>query len=49
MMHGFLRVAAATPACTVADCTANAAEIIALAKEAAARGVSLAVFSYNFV
>ncbi len=43
-MHGFLRVAAATPACTVADCTANAAEIIALAKEAAARGVSLAVF-----
>ena len=44
MMHGFLRVAAATPTCTVADCTANAAEIIALAEEAAARGVSLVVF-----
>ncbi len=44
MMHGFLRVAAATPACTVADCGANADEMVALAVEAASRGVSLVVF-----
>jgi NAD+ synthase (glutamine-hydrolysing) len=44
MTHGFLRVAAATPACTVGDCGANTASILALAREAASLGVSLAVF-----
>ncbi len=44
MTHGFLRVAVATPACTVGDCGANTAEILALAKAAAARGAALVVF-----
>ncbi len=44
MTHGFLRVAVATPACTVGDCGANTAEILALAKSAAARGAALVVF-----
>jgi NAD+ synthase (glutamine-hydrolysing) len=44
MTHGFFRVAAATPVCTVGDCGANTAAILALVREAASRGVSLAVF-----
>lgn len=44
MTHGFLRVAAATPPCTVGDCPANAAEIVSLASEAASAGASLIVF-----
>lgn len=44
MTHGFLRVAAATPPCTVGDCPANAAEIVSLASEAASAGASLVVF-----
>ena len=44
MMHGFLRVAAATPDCTVGDCGANTAEILSLIRGAASRGVSLVVF-----
>lgn len=44
MTHGFLRVAVATPACAVGDCGANTAEILALAKAAAAKGATLVVF-----
>lgn len=44
MTHGFIKVAAATPECTVGDCGANTAEILALAKKAAVRGAALAVF-----
>lgn len=44
MVHGFFRVAAATPSCTVGDCGTNTAGILALIKEAAARGASLVVF-----
>lgn len=44
MTHGFLRVAVATPDCAVGDCGANTAEILALAKGAAARGAALVVF-----
>ena len=42
--HGLIRVAAATPLASVGDCTANAAATIALATDAAARGVDLVVF-----
>ncbi|KQM63306.1 NAD synthetase [Sphingomonas sp. Leaf17] len=42
--HGFVRVAAATPVASTGDTTANAAATIALAKDAAARGVDLLVF-----
>jgi NAD+ synthase (glutamine-hydrolysing) len=44
MIHGFLRVAAATPECTVGDCGANTASVLSLAREAAGLGVSLVVF-----
>jgi NAD+ synthase (glutamine-hydrolysing) len=44
MTQGFFRVAAATPACSVADCRSNAASIVSLAHEAAKAGVALAVF-----
>lgn len=44
MIHGFLRVATATPECTVGDCGANTASILSLAREAAGLGVSLVVF-----
>ncbi|MEH3037134.1 MAG: NAD(+) synthase [Sphingomonas adhaesiva] len=42
--HGMIRVAAATPVATVGDPARNAAEAIALAKEADTRGVDLVVF-----
>ena len=44
MIHGFLKVAAATPECTVGDCGANTASILSLIREAAAQNVSLVVF-----
>ncbi len=44
MIHGFLRVAAASPECTVADSGANTAEIIKLIQEAAAKDCELVVF-----
>ncbi len=44
MEHGFFRAACASPAVTVADCDANAAAIVALAREAAANGARLVVF-----
>ena len=44
MKDGFIRVCAATPEIKVADCAYNAAATAALAKQAAARGASLAVF-----
>ena len=44
MFHGFLRVAAAVPECTVADSGANTAEIVRLIFEAAERGAELVVF-----
>ena len=44
MNDGFLRVCTATPAIKVADCGHNAAAVIALTKEAAAKGASLVVF-----
>ena len=42
--HGFVRVAAATPVASTGDTAANAAATIALAKDAAAKGVDLLVF-----
>jgi NAD+ synthase (glutamine-hydrolysing) len=42
--HGFARVAVATPRCKVADPAFNAAETIALAKQAAAKGAALVAF-----
>ena len=42
--HGMVRVAAATPAASVGDALANAAAVIALARDAATRGVDLVVF-----
>ncbi|MBN1616533.1 MAG: NAD(+) synthase [Spirochaetales bacterium] len=44
MTHGFFRVAAATPSCTVGDCGANTAEILSLVKSANGQGASLVVF-----
>ena len=41
MQHGFIKVAAATPAIRVADPAYNAAACVALAEEAAAAGVKL--------
>lgn len=41
---GFLKVAAAIPEVRVADCDRNAARIVALAEEAAQRGVEIVVF-----
>ena len=43
MQHGFIKVAAATPAIRVADPAHNAAACVALAEEAAALGVKLLV------
>ncbi len=42
--HGFVRVAACTPAVAVGDPAFNAAETLALAKEGHARGVDLMLF-----
>lgn len=44
MIHGFLRAAAASPECTVADSGANTAEIVKLIQEAAEKGCELAIF-----
>ncbi len=44
MKHGFIKVAAATPAVTVADCRANLAEILRLHGKAEAEDVRLLVF-----
>ncbi|HPO02584.1 MAG TPA: NAD(+) synthase [Treponemataceae bacterium] len=44
MIHGFLKTAAATPVCTVADCGENTANILSLIQSAAADGVRLVVF-----
>ncbi len=41
---GFLKVAAAIPHVRVADCTANAERIVAMAEQAAQRGVEIVVF-----
>ena len=42
--HGFARVAACTTRCTLADPAANAASIVATARECHRRGAALAVF-----
>ncbi|MCC8037617.1 MAG: NAD(+) synthase [Bacteroidales bacterium] len=44
MVNGFLRVAAAVPKVTPADCSANVEGIISLAKELDAKGARLIVF-----
>lgn len=44
MKDGFLKAAAATPALRVADCAYNAAQITALAKQAAQTGAQLIAF-----
>ncbi|HKL87006.1 MAG TPA: NAD(+) synthase [Treponemataceae bacterium] len=44
MIHGFLRVAAATPECIVGDCEKNTAAILSLITEASQKDVSLVVF-----
>ena len=44
MKDGFLKAAAFSPALRVADCTYNAQQILAALRDAAARGVKLAVF-----
>lgn len=44
MKHGFIKVAAASPYCTVAGCSANADRIISLVHEADTDGVKLVVF-----
>src|SRR5438270_8312210 len=42
--HGLLRIAAGVPKIRVGDCTHNAAQILALLKQAQAVGVEVAVF-----
>jgi len=44
MTHGFYRVAAATPACTVGDCGENTAEILSLIRKAVSLDADLVVF-----
>ncbi len=44
MQYGFIKLAAATPTVTVGDPAANAAACVALAEEAAARGVKVLTF-----
>ncbi len=44
MRDGFIKIAAATPDLHVADCAYNAAEVVKLAKEAAAKGARLITF-----
>ncbi|MDR0988833.1 MAG: NAD(+) synthase, partial [Prevotellaceae bacterium] len=44
MIHGFVKVAAAVPRVTVADCAFNAAQTEALIIEAAGQGVEIVVF-----
>lgn len=44
MKHGFIKVGAATPKVTVADCEANLQEMLRIVKEAEADGVKLLVF-----
>ena len=46
--HGFLRVAAATPALRVADCAYNAAHVLALMRRAEGEGVGVLVFPDTF-
>ena len=42
--YGFVKVAAAVPHVTVADCARNAERIVALAQQAARRGVEIVAF-----
>ncbi len=42
--HGFFRVGAGTPTCTVADCRANVRAMVALAQEAVTCDIELLVF-----
>ncbi len=44
MLHGFLKIAAATPECTVGDCGENTASILALLHQGVEQQVSLMVF-----
>ena len=44
MKDGFLKAAALSPALRVADCAYNTSQILSQLKDAAARGVRLAVF-----
>lgn len=44
MTHGFFRVAAATPACTVGDCGTNTAEILTLIRKAVSLDADMVVF-----
>ena len=44
MRDGFIKIAAATPDLHAADCAYNTAEIVKLAKEAAAKGAKLITF-----
>lgn len=44
MKHGFIKVAAATPKVTVADCAANLNEILAVYEQAERNGVKLLVY-----
>ena len=44
MKHGFIKVAAATPKVTVADCRANLEESLRIARHAENAGVQLLVF-----
>ena len=42
--HGFARIAACTTRCTLADPAANAASVLAAARECHERGAAVAVF-----
>ena len=44
IQHGFLRVAAATPALRIADCAFNAEQILALMRQAQSEAVAVLVF-----
>ena len=44
LLHGFLRVAAASPVLRVADCAFNAERILSLMRRAEAEGVAVLVF-----
>ena len=47
MKHGFIKVAAATPRVTVADCKANGEEILKAIHEMEKEHVKLMVFPYH--
>ena len=47
MQHGFIKVAAATPAIHVADPAYNAAACVALAEEAAAAGEPMILITFD--